>query len=127
MCFTIEQIFAWDSPNPVLKSSPTNSSKELDELKSFALASINEDREEFGLDPILQSNNSAAQIQADEILRTGSLSHLTINGFKPYMLYSLYNGTGYIQQNVAQIHYILPTNDSQEKEKERESPNHAMT
>lgn len=48
--------------------------KTFDELKDFALIQINEDRKNFGLEPVLQSNNSAAQIQANEILKTGSLS-----------------------------------------------------
>lgn len=93
-----------------------NSSKALEELKDFALDQINKDRKDFGLEPVIQSNNSAAQIQANDILKTGSLSHLTTNGLKPYMLYSLYNGTGYVQQNVAQIRYILPTSDNPEND-----------
>lgn len=90
--------------------------KTLEELKDFALTQINEDRKNFGLEPLIQSNNSAAQIQANEILKTGSLSHLTTDGFKPYMLYSLFNGTGYVQQNVAQIRYVLPTDDGQKND-----------
>jgi len=83
------------------------SSRTFEELKDCALTQINEDRKNFGLESVLPSNNSAAQIQANEILNTKSLSHLTTNGFKPYMIYSLYNGTGYIQQNVAQIRHAL--------------------
>ena len=90
--------------------------KTLEGLKDFALTQINEDRKNFGLEPLLQSNNSAAQIQANEILKTGSLSHLTTDGLKPYMLYSLYNGTGYVQQNVAQIRYVLPTDEGQKND-----------
>lgn len=85
-------------------------------MKDFALTQINEDRKNFGVGPVLQSKNSTAQIQANEILKIKSLSHLTTDGFKPYMLYSLYNGTGYVQQNVAQIRYILPFDNSQKND-----------
>jgi hypothetical protein len=89
-----------------------DSSDTMQALKNFALSKINEDREKHGLSPLLQSNNSAAQIHANELLQTKIISHMTIDGFKPYMLYSLYNGTGYVQQNVGQISYVL-SNDGQ--------------
>jgi Cysteine-rich secretory protein family len=88
------------------------SSDTIQALKSFALSKINEDRAGQGLLPLLGSNNTAAQIHANEILQTKTLSHMTTAGFKPYMLYSLYNGTGYVQQNVGQISYVL-SNDGQ--------------
>lgn len=83
----------------------------IQKLRSFALSKINEDRNHYGLASLVMSNNTAAQIHADEILKTKTLSHLTVEGFKPYMLYSLYNGTGYVQQNVGQISYVLTDND----------------
>ena len=83
----------------------------IQKLRSFALSKINDDRSNYGLAPLIMSNNTAAQIHADEILKTKTLSHLSVEGFKPYMLYSLYNGTGYVQQNVGQISYVLPDND----------------
>jgi hypothetical protein len=113
--FLILMIFC----NHVLLSFSTNSiamtSKEqldsLQKLRSFALSKINEDRKHYGLTSLVMSNNTAAQIHADQILKTKTLSHLSIEGFKPYMLYSLYNGTGYVQQNVGQISYVMPDND----------------
>lgn len=94
--------------NSLLEVYSIEYSSTLDNLKNYALSLINEDRSEFGLTPLLPSNNSAAQIHANELLRTESISHITTSGFKPYMLYSLYNGTGYMQQNVGQISYVLP-------------------
>jgi hypothetical protein len=88
------------------KNISSNSSKELEDLKKYALTKINEDRKNFGLSHVLQSNNTAAQIQANELLKTNFMSHWTPEGFKPYMLYSLYNGTGYVKQNIGQISYI---------------------
>ena len=51
-------------------------------------------------------DNEAAQYHADEILKSELLSHWSKNGLKPYMLYSLHNGTGYVQQNIGQISYV---------------------
>ena len=93
--------------NPISMIYPKDSTYTMQALKNFALSKINEDRAKHGLSPLLQSNNSAAQIHANELLQTKTISHLTTDGFKPYMLYSLYNGTGYVQQNIGQISYIL--------------------
>ncbi|ALI35569.1 hypothetical protein NMY3_01365 [Candidatus Nitrosocosmicus oleophilus] len=93
--------------NPISMINPKDSSNTMQELKNFALSKINEDRVKHGLSPLLQSNNTAAQIHANELLQTKTISHLTMDGFKPYMLYSLYNGTGYVQQNIGQISYVI--------------------
>lgn len=82
-------------------------SKTLKDLKNFALTKVNDDRKKYDLSPLFLSNNTAAQSHANELLRTKTISHLSIDGFKPFMLYSLYNGTGYVQQNVGQISYVL--------------------
>ena len=114
VCLCVNQINQAKALDSIQKNNTLNSSIILEKLKNFALSKINADRVDFGLLPLLKSNNSAAQVQADELLRTQTLSHLTTSGFKPYMLYSLYNGTGYVQQNVAQISYILPINNTQQ-------------
>jgi hypothetical protein len=101
-----------NASNTVSTINHDDSSDSMQALKNFALSKINEDREKHGLSPLIQSNNSAAQIHANELLQTKTISHMTIDGFKPYMLYSLYNGTGYVQQNVGQISYVL-SNDGQ--------------
>ncbi len=98
--------------NPISAINYNDSSSTMQTLKSFALSKINEDRANHGLSPLLQSNNTAAQIHANELLQTKTISHMSMDGFKPYMLYSLYNGTGYVQQNVGQISYVL-SNDGQ--------------
>jgi hypothetical protein len=97
-------------PNSLI--NPDDSSDTMQSLKNFALSKINKDRAEHGLSPLLQSNNTAAQIHANELLQTKTISHLTTEGFKPYMLYTLYNGTGYVQQNIGQISYVI-SNDGQ--------------
>lgn len=84
----------------------------LNDLKNFALSKINDDRKKYDLPLLFLSNNTAAQIHANELLRTKTISHLSLEGFKPYMLYSFYNGTGYVQQNIGQISYVI-TNGTQ--------------
>lgn len=93
--------------NPISVFNPDVFSDTIQGLKKFALSKINEDRAKYGLSPLLQSDNTAAQIHANELLQTKTISHMTTDGFKPYMLYSLYNGTGYVQQNIGQISYVL--------------------
>jgi len=70
-------------------------------LLQYALNKINEDRAKFNLPPVQLSRNEAAQIHAEDILRTKAISHWTTDGMKPYMRYSIYNGTGYVAQNIA--------------------------
>ncbi|MGI0026616.1 MAG: CAP domain-containing protein [Nitrosopumilaceae archaeon] len=72
-----------------------------DNLIQFALAKINEDRTKKGLNPVLLSNNTAAQIHAEDVLKTGVISHWMTNGEKPYMTYSEAGGLGYVAQNIA--------------------------
>lgn len=107
----------------VQKNDSDTSQTNLEQLKNFALTKINDDRKNFGLAPVFQSNNTAAQAQANELLKTQYISHLTVDGLKPYMLYSLYNGTGYVQQNLGQISYMDSKNSiSQNNNDDNESP-----
>jgi uncharacterized protein YkwD len=73
----------------------------LAQLKEYALKKINEDRANFTSPPLKLSNNSAAQAQAEEMLKTKTLSHWSYNGMKPYMLYTIMGGRAYMAQNVA--------------------------
>jgi uncharacterized protein YkwD len=75
------------------------------ELKQYALQRINDDRAEFGLSPVSMSNNRAAQVHADDVLKTRTISHWMTNGEKPYMTYSRLGGEGKVIQNVAVTGY----------------------
>ena len=75
----------------------------LESLKQYTLSKINKDRQQFGLHPVNFSENKAAQYQAQNVLSTMYMSHLTTDGQKPYMLYSNFGGTGKLRQNVAVI------------------------
>lgn len=46
----------------------------------YALKKINEDRAKYGLSPVQISNNFAAQVHTDELLKTEILSHWTLDG-----------------------------------------------
>jgi hypothetical protein len=67
---------------------------------------INKDRLSVGLHLVSLGDNKAAQNHGDEMLKSDLLSHWSKNGLKLYMLYSLHNGTGYVQQTVGQISYV---------------------
>jgi uncharacterized protein YkwD len=73
----------------------------LDELRQYALERINEDRESFGLLPVELGSNTAAQMHAEDVFKTGKISHWMTNGEKPYMTYTRTGGTGSVFQNVA--------------------------
>jgi len=88
------------------ESLSINGTLNLKVLQNYALAKINIDRLSFGLNPVSLSDNKAAQHHAYEIFQSGLLSHWSMKGLKPYMEYSLYKGTGYVQQNTGQISYI---------------------
>jgi uncharacterized protein YkwD len=92
-----------DSPSEVPRPPPVSDMQfsQLDEYVQYALQKINEDRQEFGLDPVKLSENEAAQKHAEEMLQTRQLSHWTTDGMKPYMRYSVYDGIGYVAQNAA--------------------------
>lgn len=72
----------------------------LSELKQLALEQINKDRAKFNLQPVKLSSNIAAQVHAEDVLKTEQISHWMTNGEKPYMTYSRYDGLGYVAQNV---------------------------
>jgi uncharacterized protein YkwD len=71
-------------------------------LYDYALQAINSDRMQYGVSNVtLDTTNQAAQAQADDILKTGLISHWMTDGEKPYMEYTRYGGLGNEAQNVA--------------------------
>ncbi len=99
---TLNPLFPEDRPEQTTVVIPeeevsTFSDKE---LTDYALQIINKDRESFNLPPVIISNNKAAQVHADDILKTRAISHWMTNGEKPYMTYAVYGGRGKVSQNV---------------------------
>ncbi|MGB9003038.1 MAG: CAP domain-containing protein [Nitrosotalea sp.] len=84
------------STNAVGQISP-----QLEQLYAYALELINDDRANYGLNPVSLSNNQAAQVHADDMLKMGTLSHYLSDGEKPYMVYTRFGGLGYVAQNAA--------------------------
>jgi uncharacterized protein YkwD len=70
------------------------------DIVQYALRKINEDRARFNIRAVKLSENTAAQLQAEDMLRTRLISHYTSDGMKPYMKYTILGGKGYVAQNV---------------------------
>ena len=74
----------------------------LEDLRAFALELINEDRRSYGAPPVRLGTNPAAQIHAEDSLRSGYLAgHWTSGGMKPYMLYTQTGGAGVMAENAS--------------------------
>lgn len=74
----------------------------LEDLRAFALELINEDRRSYGAPPVRLGTNPAAQIHAEDSLRSGYLAgHWTSEGMKPYMLYTQTGGAGVMAENAS--------------------------
>lgn len=80
----------------------------LDALYGKALDAINGHRTAMGREPVQLSDNTAAQIHAQDVLERLSLSHYMSNGDKPYMTYSMTGGEGSVAQNAAFVGYDRP-------------------
>jgi uncharacterized protein YkwD len=93
--------------NPNQRATPSLVQKPLasisyDQVVQYALMKINEDRSKFNIPAVnlSDSNNTAAQLQAEDILKTRLISHYTPDGMKPYMEYTIFGGKGYVVQNI---------------------------
>lgn len=85
-----------------------------DSLVQYALQKINEDRRRFNLSAVNLSYNEAAQVHAEELFGSRSnATHWSMDGMKPYMKFSMYGGTGFVQQNIATRGYS--NNDTLDK------------
>ena len=77
-------------------------------LAAYALGLINSDRAANGTGPVSLGYNRAAQQHADSMLYYGYFSHYDVQGFAPYMRYSLLGGKGADFENVAYLSYSAP-------------------
>ena len=68
---------------------------------NYALTLINNDRKSNGLENVTLSDVNSAQIHADNILEHSFLSHWDLNGYKPYMRYTLAGGEHAVSENCA--------------------------
>lgn len=79
------------------------------QLENYSLTIINEDRASAGLSPVVLSPIPSAQQHADSMLENDYFSHWDTQGYKPYMRYTILNGTGFVEENVAYESTTLPT------------------
>jgi uncharacterized protein YkwD len=86
-----------------------------DELVSFALALINSDRQENGLKNVTLSSINSGQQHAEEMLALGYFSHWDVNGYKPYIRYTIAGGKGAVSENIGQFENWLAAGISQKQ------------
>lgn len=79
------------------------------QLSNYSLTIINQNRTSSGLSPVTMSPIPSGQQHADSMLQYGYFSHWDTQGFKPYMRYSILNGTGFVEENVAYEFTTLPS------------------
>lgn len=72
-----------------------------EELVNYALVLINNDRQSNGKENVTLSNVNSAQLHADNMLNHSFFSHWDLNGYKPYMRYTLAGGQGSVSENCA--------------------------
>lgn len=90
-----------------------------EELVDYALILINNDRIDFGLENVTLNEINSAQLHADNMLQNNFFSHWDIDGYKPYMRYTLAGGTGSVSENCA-VMYTSGLIDAKEVLKELE-------
>ena len=79
------------------------------QLANYSLTIINQDRADAGLSPVSLSPVPSGQEHADSMIQNRYFSHWDTQGYKPYMRYSILNGTGFVEENVAFESTTLPS------------------
>ena len=92
-------------------SPPIQSNPMLDALRLHMLDLINRERVKAGLNPVILGHNTAAQSQADSMLKNCFASHWGMNGLKPYMRYSAVGGYRSNSENVSGLDYCIKPQD----------------
>ena len=69
-------------------------------LVQYALNLINNDRNQNGLSNVTLSAIPSGQQHSDSMVSHGYFSHWDVQGFKPYMRYTLLGGTGAVSENL---------------------------
>ena len=90
-----------NSGNPTSSNVDITYPRDYAALANYSLTIINENRTSQGLSPVVLSPIPSGQQHADSMLQNGYFSHWDTQGFKPYMRYSLLNGTGFVEENIA--------------------------
>jgi uncharacterized protein YkwD len=108
------QLTADSSKHSSISQFLVQEQSDIQHLKQYALQLINSDRQRYGIPPLKLSQNIAAQKHAEDMyMMASNASHWTSDGMKPYMRYTIFNGTGAVAQNVA-AGYIYSRHDLQQ-------------
>ena len=75
------------------------------------LLAVNNQREqdEPRIEPGNHESDPLGQQHADSMMQNSHFSHWDTQGFKPYMRYSLLNGTGFVEENIAYEYSGFPS------------------
>lgn len=104
-CSSVVAVRALTSPNINGSEAAISYPTDYCTLAAYALSLINVDRATNGSSPVSLSYNQAAQQHADSMLYYGYFAHYDVQGYKPYMRYSLLGGRGADSENVAYQSY----------------------
>jgi len=103
------------STNPDFGARGVNISEPADysDLVQFTLGLINQNRNQSGVPAVTLSPVESGQQHADSLAYHGTFSHWDVQGYKPYMRYTLLGGKGDVAENVAQNYCTYtPTYDT---------------
>ena len=106
-CSSVVSVRQLSSPNINGSDAAISYPQDYCALADYALGQVNADRAANGTGPVSLSFNRAAQQHADSMLYYGYFAHYDVQGYKPYMRYSLLGGTGADSENVAYLSYSI--------------------
>lgn len=100
-----------ESANPLILNSTVQITypQDYSALLNYSVSLINGDRGTENLSSVVASPIQSAQQHADSMLDYGYFSHWDTQGLKPYMRYTLLNGSGFVEENVAFEYSSLPS------------------
>jgi uncharacterized protein YkwD len=107
-CSSVVSVQALTSPDINGDSATISYPPDYCALADYSLSVINNDRSTNGSAPVSLSYDQAAQQHADSMLYYGYFSHYDVQGYAPYMRYSLLGGKGADYENVAFLEYSGP-------------------
>jgi hypothetical protein len=90
-----------DDPSFVNGSSKIDYPPDYAGLANFTLGLINTYRASAGVAAVALSTVPSGQQHADSMAYYGTIGHWDVQGYKPYMRYTLLGGTGYVGDTVA--------------------------
>ncbi len=99
--FVIKYQLGYDFANQTSNSPSTSGQYSREELIAYALSLINSDRQAANVPNVTLSSVGAAQVHADEMFKNGYFSHWDLEGYKPYVRYTLADGYGAVTENIA--------------------------